>query len=121
MAISYQKDLQGANTNQLNSGMPTTIPLSPGGGKQVGVVGAPEFQHTLTPACLGTHQLPMGCLPLIDITLDGYSMMAIVDMGAQLSTVSPRVANASKLETMECSLPTLVGAQGVAIQPHWVV
>lgn len=46
--------------------------------------------------------------------------MAVIDTGVQIS-ISPAVATAAKLETVECSLPGLQGAQGALIISRHVV
>lgn len=63
----------------------------------------------------------MGRLPMINVQLNGYPVTAVVDTGAQISSISPAVAAAAKLETVECTLPGLRGAQGASIVSRRVV
>lgn len=50
------------------------------------MVGIPELQHSMQH--LGGQHLEMGWMPLMEVSFNGYEVTALVDMGAELSTVS---------------------------------
>lgn len=83
--------------------------------------GRPGLVPSLLVTHLGTRRLHTGCPPFIVIIVNGYQVMALVDMGALLSTILWSVAEYVELTMVECTLPKIMGAHGSPITTHNVV